>query len=105
MKLILLLKQAIWPKNYIKDNMTNFLYYLFQFVLLWQSSCESEGDVALDEFQNVYIYDDTSLLSYNKEGVNHFSYSNLRKGEITSVDVTNPLRNKGGILFSRQDLK
>lgn len=72
--------------------MTYFLYYLFQFILLWQSPCELEGDVALDEFRNVYIYDDTSLLIYNKEGVNHFSYSNLRKGEITSVDVTNPLR-------------
>lgn len=92
MKLILLSKQAIWPKNYIKYNMTYFLYYLFQFILLWQSPCELEGDVALDEFRNVYIYDDTSLLIYNKEGVNHFSYSNLRKGEITSVDVTNPLR-------------
>ena len=72
--------------------MTIFLYYLFQFILLWQTPCELEGNVALDEFQNVYIYDDTSLLSYNKAGVNHFSYSNLRKGEITSVDVTNPLR-------------
>jgi hypothetical protein len=92
MKLILLSKQAIWPKNYIKYIMTIFLYYLFQFILLWQTPCELEGNVALDEFQNVYIYDDTSLLSYNKAGVNHFSYSNLRKGEITSVDVTNPLR-------------
>ncbi len=72
--------------------MTIFLYYIFQFILLWQTPCKMEGNIELDEFQNVYVYDNTSLLNYNKAGVNHCSYSNLRKGEITSVDVTNPLR-------------
>jgi len=92
MKLIRLLKQAIWPKNCIKTAMEIFLYYFFQFVLLWQVTCDFQGNVELDEFQNVFVFDETSILQYNKEGVNHFTYSNLRKGEITSVDISNPLR-------------
>lgn len=92
MKLIRLLKKAIWPKNCIKTAMEIFLYYFFHFVLLWQVTCDFQGNVELDEFQNVFVFDETSILQHNKEGVNHFTYSNLRKGEITSVDISNPLR-------------
>ncbi len=60
--------------------------------MLWQSPCDVEGKVELDEFQNVYVYDNHTVQKFDKSGANHFTFSNLRRGDIASVDVSNPLR-------------
>lgn len=67
--------------------------FILNLTLLWEAPCDlANASLQIDEFQNVYVFNDHELLKYNKKGENHFEFSGLRNGDITSVDVSNPLR-------------
>ncbi len=72
--------------------MSYFILQIISLVLLWESPCEIAGRVELDEFQNVFVYDNNTISKFNKKGASHYTYSNLRKGDVFSLDVTNPMR-------------
>jgi len=66
------------------------LKYSFQF--LWSISANAESNYIIDDFKNVYELSDNSIKKYDHSGKQTFVYSELRKGEISSVDAANPLR-------------
>ncbi|MFK7756768.1 MAG: hypothetical protein AB8B53_07540 [Flavobacteriales bacterium] len=72
--------------------MLKFISILIGLVVQWESSTSLTDNVELDEFQNVYVHDATTLEKFDKSGTHHFTFSTLRSGELTSLDVTNPLR-------------
>jgi len=72
--------------------MAYFIFILINLMVQWESTTSVSEHVELDEFQNVYAYDATTIDKFDKSGTNHFTFSTLRKGDLTSLDVTNPLR-------------
>lgn len=72
--------------------MIKIFLLLISLVLQWEATTSVVENVELDEFQNVYVYNTSTIEKFDKSGTNHFVFSALRKGELTSLDVTNPLR-------------
>lgn len=55
--------------------------------------------IEVDNLKNIYVVSETELTKYNSLGKILYRFSNKINGEITSIDVTNPLRI---ILFHRE---
>ncbi len=72
--------------------MLKIILFFISLIVQWESSTSVTDRVEIDEFQNVYAYDATEIKKFDKSGINHFTFSTLRNGELTSLDVTNPLR-------------
>ena len=53
--------------------------------------CESDF-IDIDNLNNIYVVNQSELSKYNSSGQLLFTYSNRINGEISSIDVTNPLR-------------
>jgi len=53
-------------------------------------SLDADIFIGMDDFQNVYYIKNNTL--HKKSSANLFVYTNIRFGNITSVDITNPLK-------------
>ncbi len=84
---------------HIKTHVLLLLFYVISFqsfcdTLLIKKAipCIQDGHLAIDKLENIYIYNQDLLIKLNSNGEIKNKYSNKLLGNITFIDVTNPLK-------------
>jgi len=81
-----------WQKNCLINDMNWLFYIISSLQLIWSSATMHDGEIYLDEFQNVYELTSDELVKFDQKGNLLYTYSSISKGEIHTIDVSNPLR-------------
>ena len=59
---------------------------------LLEFKVDKNSDIALDNLNNIYIYNKNKIDKYTSKGLKLATYSNNQLGEIDKVDASNPLK-------------
>ena len=61
--------------------------------MLFRSAKTNATKVAIDNLDNYYLYNTTTIDKYSSKGEKIATYSNNQLGDIENIDVSNPLKN------------